>query len=188
MNRAHDLLEASVNLLARPGEPHAVLRHLKSGDGDASRVGGLAGAVQDFRVQQVINRLGGRGHVRALADNRHAVHHEVLRILRVQLVLSRAWERAIRCDRPQRVALKRRISPRKVCGWKGLDILFDPAASLVLQAHHPLQLLRGNAVRIVDEAAGIRECHHLPAKLGDLLYRVLGNVARTGDKARLALQ
>ena len=88
----HDALELLVDFLARPGETFGVLRHLKTGRGDATGVGSLARGVHDLRLDERLDRLRGGRHVGTFADERAAMLEEVGRILRVELVLTSARE------------------------------------------------------------------------------------------------
>ena len=54
VDAAHDVLQAFVDLLARPGDAQGVLRLLQARDGHAAGVGGLGRAVEDARVLEAV--------------------------------------------------------------------------------------------------------------------------------------
>src|SRR5436305_1235366 len=53
----HDQAQPAVDLLAGPAVAHAVLRHLEPRGGDAAGVGRLAGAVEDLRVDELVDAV-----------------------------------------------------------------------------------------------------------------------------------
>ncbi len=61
-------------------------------------------------------------------------------------------------------------------------------APVVLQLHHEVELLAVDAVRVVDEATGVRQGDGRCAQLDQLLDRVLGHVAAARHEALLALE
>jgi hypothetical protein len=58
-----------------------------------------------------------------------------------------------------------------------IGILADPPAGVGLVVLDPVDLLLIDPVRIVDEAAAVRQGQHLAAQLADLLRRVRGDIA-----------
>src|SRR3546814_849647 len=69
-----------------------------------------------------------------------------------------------------------------------VGILGNAAAAPGLVRLHPIDLLLGDAVGIVDEALAVRQGQHLAAQLHDLLRRVRGDIARPRDDRALADQ
>src|SRR3546814_17247896 len=67
-----------------------------------------------------------------------------------------------------------------------VGILGNAAAAPGLVRLHPIDLLLGDAVGIVDEALAVRQGQHLAAQLHDLLRRVRGDIARPRDDRALA--
>src|SRR3546814_18704104 len=67
-----------------------------------------------------------------------------------------------------------------------VGILGNEAAATGLVRLHPIDLLLGDAVEIVDEALAVRQGQHLAAQLTDLLRRVRGGIARTTEDRPIA--
>ena len=65
VDRPHDVEKARVDFFARPGNAHAVLRHLETGRRDAAGVGGLPGTEKDLRLEELIHAVDRGRHVRA---------------------------------------------------------------------------------------------------------------------------
>ena len=74
----HDAVEGIVHFLGRPLLAHGVLAHLKTGGGDAARIGCLAGGVEEaVRLEDPDGFRSGR-HVGAFRDAEAAAGNEVL--------------------------------------------------------------------------------------------------------------
>jgi len=188
VDRLHDALQTAVHLLAGPGEPQAVLAHLETGDGDAARVRGLAGTVEDLLVEEDLDALGDRRHVRALGDHVDAVRDQVLSILLADLVLRRAREGAVGLVVPERVVIGSRVA-RRVNGVRVLlSVLLDAPALDVLELHDERELVAVDAFLVVDVAGRVGQRDRLRAEVEELLTGELRDVAGAGDQTGLALE
>lgn len=191
----HDVLELLVDLLGSPGDALAVLRHLETGDGNTTGIGGLAGSVPDglarlllaVRLEDV-DRLLGAAHVGALGDELAAGGHEGLGLLFGHLVLGGGGEGDV--DLAD-------VHP----GAGALDVV---ELVLVLGAVGELGQLLAVHLQVgdvVDEVGGdalvgggdksalaVGERDDGAAELDDLEGGVLGDVAGAGDGDALALE
>ncbi len=163
--------------------PHAagVLRHFQARNRHAAGVGGLAGPVEHVGFLEDLNRLGRRGHVGAFGN----AHAAVLDQRRGRHRHSSSF-----CVAHGEGQL-RRNAPGRLPGMN-LEPLNLSAYSLMrprcrfFELHHPRELLRIDAGGVVNRPARIRQRDGLGAKLGELLDRVLGHVARAADQGDLA--
>ena len=112
MDRFHDLVQPIVDFLARPGNAHAVLRHLQTGGGDAAGIGGFARTVENLGFEELVHALDRGRHVGAFGNDVDAVVQQVGRVLAVDFVLRRAREGALRLVIPERVVIEVRIEGR----------------------------------------------------------------------------
>ena len=144
-------------------------RHFEAGNRDAAGVGSLAGAVEDLALEEDVDRLGSRRHVRALGDAVAAVLDQVVGVFDVDLVLGGAGQGNVALDLPEGLndapaglswylALGY-FSVYSRCG-RGLTFLrFMTNASFSLSMPSSID----------DEAAGIGEGQHLGAQFEKLL-------------------
>ena len=88
-----------IDFFARPGNAHAVLRHLQTGRGDAAGVSRFARTEKNLRLEELIHAVDRGRHVRAFGDNIDAVPQKIGRVFAVDLILRRARKRALApCD------------------------------------------------------------------------------------------
>src|SRR5574343_827405 len=59
MDVAHDLVEAGIDLLPRPGKAHGVLAHFQARRGNAAGIAGLAWGVEHAVTFEYLHGLGG---------------------------------------------------------------------------------------------------------------------------------
>jgi len=67
-------------------------------------------------------------------------------------------------------------------------VLFDTAATDVLEIHNPGQFFAIDTGFIIDVAAGIGQCHDFTAEVENLLGGVLSDITGTGHEAGLAFE
>mmetsp|Transcript_13854 Transcript_13854/g.29562 ORF Transcript_13854/g.29562 Transcript_13854/m.29562 type:complete len:316 (-) Transcript_13854:669-1616(-) len=182
----HDGVQLGVHLLAGPGAANGVLRHLQPGAGHPARVRRLAETVGQPRVLVHLDRLGGAGHVGALRHRHGAVGHDMPGVPFVHLVLGGAREVQVGLHLPQGVVVQAPVKGGEIGGGVLGGVLADAAAAHVLELQQEGVLLGGDAVGVVDEAAGVGDGHHLGAELVQLLDGVLGHVARARHHRHLA--
>src|SRR5438105_12414202 len=77
MDCLHDVKEPRVYFFSRPGDAHAVLRHLQSRSSNAARIRSLARTEKDLSVEKLIYSLDCCRHVRAFRDDVDAVPKKV---------------------------------------------------------------------------------------------------------------
>ena len=179
VDRPHDVMQALVDLFARPGQGHVVLAHFQARGGNAAGVGRLARRVENSGLEEFFDALGRGRHVRAFGDHEAAVGEQGIGIAAVDLVLRRARKSGVALDAPRPLAGHELavVFPR---------VFLDPPAAHVLQLEHELELVAIDALRIVDAAFRVGHRHHPRAELVELFHRVLRHVARTRDRAYLA--
>src|SRR5262249_44907970 len=101
----------------------------------------------------------------------YAVRHERARIGSTELVLRRARERELTRHGPWSLsAVKRRAR-------KFSDVLGDAPPTAILEVRDPRQLVRIDAIGIVNEAAGVGRRHDRRTELVELLDRVECDIA-----------
>ena len=144
------------------------------------RVGRLGRPKEDAVGQQILNGLGGGGHIGALGHDGDAVGHQGLGILLVQLILVAQGQGDVAGDLPHVAAVV-------AVGGAGdaLGVLADAGALHFLDLLHHVQV---DAVGVVDIALGVGHGDDLGAQLHGLLGGVNGDVAGAGDDHGLALQ
>ena len=186
---AHNILQARVDLLARPVDALRILRHLETGNGDTTGVGGLAWSVPDAvgllllagRLEDV-NGLLGAAHVGSLGDELAAAGDKGLGLLLADLVLGGAWKGDIDLDvRPWALTLQELVVVVLEGGqWLALN----------LKLGNLVDILWGEVLELLgDQAAGgIGHGDDGGAELDGLESGVLGDVAGTGNGDGLALE
>ena len=175
-------MELLVHFVGRPGEAFGVLGHFEAAGCHAAGVGGLSGGVEEAVALEDLDGTGGGRHVRAFADHLAAVGDEGLGVVLGDFVLGCGGIRAVALHAPR----TRVLEVLHALGVVG--VLLDAAALDVLELLDPLQLLLGDALRIIDRAVGVGHGDGLGAQLDELLDGELGDVAGAGDRADLAFQ
>ena len=187
MDADHDRIESSVDLGARPRHPLAVLAHLEAAGGHPSCIGSLARCELDIVGVEDVDRIGSAGHIGTLASVSHTVVDQVLCVDSVQLVLRGARQRDVDMCLPQRVVVELLVA-RGVLVAAVFGVLLDAPPPDVLHLLDPHQLVRVDAVIVVDESAAVRKGDHLATQLGHLLSGELSDVTRTADRHLLAFE
>ena len=159
----HDVVETVIHFLARPGDAHAVLRHLQPGSGDPAGVGGFARTKKNLRLEELVHAVDRRRHVRAFRNDIDAVLQQVGRVFAVDLVLGRARESALRLVIPKRIVIELRIERREHRALEFVGVFRDPAAPDVLQVHDERELLAVDPRFVVDVAGRIGQRDRLRA-------------------------
>ena len=180
MDVFHDLLQRGAEVFLVAVQTGGVLAHLQAGHADAAGVGGLARSVHDAGGQELADGVHIARHVRAFGDADAAVFQKLRRLGAVQLILRGAGQREVALHPPRaRIRMEGRSG-------EVIRVGADPGAALLLVLLDPVDLLLAEAVRIVDEAAGVGHRHRLAAAMEDLLRRVGRHVAGAGDHRNLA--
>lgn len=191
----HDVLEASVNLLAGPVDTGGVLSHLETGDGDTTGVGGLTGGVPNslglvgvtVSLEDIDGVLGGT-HVGTLSDELAASGDEGLGLVTGDLVLGGGGESDV--DAAGDVGPGAGTGDVLELGAEGLgggelgDLL-----ALDLDGGDGVDLLGGERALLAleDESTlGVGEGDDGTAELDNLEGSVLGDVTGSRDGNALA--
>ena len=188
MDVDHDALEFLVHLFAGPAHPQAVLAHLKSGGCHPSCIRRLSGCEQHPVGMEALYGFGRAGHVGALCDCDDFVVDEHLRLLAVNLVLSRARQRDVDIGIPESIQVGLWLGGRELDSVEVVGVLLDSATAVVLEVHDPSQLLSVDTGRVVDESAAVGHRHRLATEIENLLACELGDVARAADGDRGSLE
>jgi hypothetical protein len=69
----HQIIQAAIKFMARPLEPHAVLRHLQTAHRNAPGVGRFSWSEQKFWLKEHFNRINRAWHIGAFGDTEAAV-------------------------------------------------------------------------------------------------------------------
>ena len=181
MDGLHDALELGVHLLARPGHALGVLAHLQAGRRHAAGVRRLARREQHLGLEEGLDGFRSGRHVRAFAHEDDAMLDEVGGVLVVQLVLTRAGERAVQLVRN----LPRIRALEELAGLRQLGKL---AALDRLEVHDGLDQFLRVAFLHVERAGTVGKRHDLRAEAHELLGGERGDVAGTGNRADLAFE
>jgi len=178
----HDGIKLGVNLLTGPGQPQAVLGHLKSGSGDTTSVGGLSGGEKDALGVEDFDGLRSARHVGTLTDGNAAGSGKSLSVNLVELVLGGARKSDVNLGGPDAVALG--VSGGDSVGGSRVlsGVLADSATLVVLQIHDEGQLLTVNTLGVVDPTTGVGHGDRNTAQVQDLLASVLGHVSGSGKR------
>ena len=176
----HDLLELGINLVEGPAQTIRVLAHLQAGNRHATGIGGLCGAVQQFRALIHGDGLRRAGHIRAFAHDRAAVVHQRAGGFAVDLVLCGARQRDIARNRPHATAVVMIFGSGHAFG-----VFLDTATMTELDILDDIKL---DALGIVHVSARIRAGDHLRAQTLRLLNRENRDIAGTGNNHGLALE
>lgn len=191
----HDTLETVINLLRGPANAGRVLGHLKTGDGDTTGVGGLAGGVPDSSgavgltvgLEDIDGVLGGT-HVGALGDELAAGGDQGLGLVAGDLVLGGGGEGDV--DAAGDVGPGAGAGDVLELGGEGSggSELGDLLA-LDLDGGDGVDLLGGEGALLAVEDKGtlaVGEGDDGTAELDDLEGGVLGDVAGAGNGDALA--
>ena len=172
-------MKLRVGLLEGPLGAAGVLLHLQAGGGHATRVGGLAGGVGNAGSLQGFDRLGGRGHVRALGDQLDAVLDEGLDAGQGQLILGGTGQGDVTGDVPDRA-----VGHEDSAGALG-RVVRDASTTHLLDV---LEQRDVDAGLVHDVAGGVGHGDDGRAQLLGLLGRVDRDVTRAGDDDALAVK
>ena len=143
--------------------------------GDPARIGGLAGAIGDPRVQDRGDRLRSGRHVGPLADADDAMVQQGFRIGPGQFVLGRAREGGLRFEPPDGMPVVRIIRHRNEGGIRvALGVLGQRLPVLLLQQLQGVQI---DAAGVVNGAAGVRAADRNCPQVVELFDGVGGDVA-----------
>src|SRR5664280_2610834 len=181
----HDRLQTSVDLLFGPLDELHALSHLQPGHRHPAGVRRLARCVENAGGGEAIDAPGDRRHVGPFCHEHHPAFHQVVGVLRTDLVLRGAGERALRGHAPEGV-LVASLSGVVDRMLELLRVLADPTPAFVLEALDPFELLAVDAVWIVDEPVGVGEGDGVGTEVEELLHGELGDVPAARDEACLA--
>ena len=182
MDVRHDGAEALVNFLGSPLEAHGVLRHLQTGSGDTTCVGGFARAVEDLGTLEDFNCFGSRRHVCTFGYAEATVLDEVLGIGFLDLVLRSARHSDVARDAP------RTLAGEVLCLRELLRVLLDTSTTDVLEFKDVVHLLLGQSFGIIDETIGVAQSEHLGTQTHRFLCGILRYITCAGDADTLALE
>ena len=100
VDRAHDALQAGIDLFAPPVVELAVLGHFQPGNRHAAGVGRLARPVENLGVEEDIDALGLGGHVGPFRNADAAVLDQRAGVVGADFVLRRTGEGQFALERP----------------------------------------------------------------------------------------
>ena len=180
VNVRHDLGELVLGVVEAPRVAGGVLLHFQPGGGHAAGIGRLARRVQHPGLLECQNRLRGAGHVGALGDRDETVAQQRGGGVPIEFVLGGARQGDIHRNIPDRTAGHEGGSGAAADGVVGDSSAFD-----LLDLPEQLQVDAG----LVDHvSARIRAGDHLGAELLGLRGGVDRDIARAGDRHRLAVE
>src|ERR1700733_5366175 len=133
------------------------------------------------RREARLGRLDRARHVGALTDRLTAVADERLGAGQIEFILRGAWKRHLTRHLPRALA-------GVIFALEVIRVFLDAPPTDLLEVLDPVELLKREAVLVVDEALRVGHRHDLGPQLQRLLDRVDGDIARAGDDARLTLQ
>src|SRR3546814_11610346 len=105
VDAAHDLRQPLFGLVEGPTVARGVLLHFERRGRDAAGVGGLARREHHAVLMEQVDRIGGRRHVGAFADELDTILAQSRRILAGQLVLGGTGKRDVARHVPERATL-----------------------------------------------------------------------------------
>lgn len=184
MDTLHDLLKFLINFVSGPVESLRVLRHFKSRSGDTSGVAGLTWGEKDLVLMEDLDSLWFTWHVGTFNNNLDSSLDELHGVHFIDFVLSSTWNGYITFlnDFPRSELIV-------VLGiWVLLDVFRDSASLDVFQVKNKLKLLVINAILVIDNTIRIGQSYDLAAEVVNLLTGILGNVTRSRNGNKLALE
>src|SRR5205085_501803 len=152
VNGSHDVEEPGIDFFPRPGDAHAVLRHLQTGGCDTAGVRGFPRAEKDSGLEELIHAGNVSRHVGAFGDDVDAVPEEICGVFAVDFVLGRTGKGAVGLVIPNRVVIGGRVCGRIDGALELVGIFGDAAAPVVLQVHDERELVAIDAGFVVDVA------------------------------------
>ena len=182
MDIGHDGTQTLIHLFGRPFQTHAVLRHLQTRGCYAAGVGCLTRTVQYLCALEQRDSFRRGRHVSAFRHAEASVLEQVLCVRFLYLVLGSTRHGDVAGDLP-------RTLTREILGLRELRrILFDTAATYILQLEYIVQFLLVESFGIIDKAVTVAQRQHFRPQTHGFLCRKLRYVTGAGDTYAFAFK